>query len=108
MPEIGRLRSVKNMRDPAYARNEWKKLVEAIRPGPRVLVVQFADDTYDVGGRMKIAHDAFAASRVQTLIIDHPQGFSGHAAGSNPAFPLKFGACIDSFIQTGARQAPCI
>jgi hypothetical protein len=98
---------VKNMRDPNFARNEWRKLVEGIKAGPRIALVQFANDAYDVGGRMSIAHAAFAASGVQALIIDHPAGFEGHSAGNDPAFALKFGACINTFVQTGGRHAPC-
>lgn len=37
-----------------------------------------------------------------------PEGFSGHGAANGPAFPRKFGACIDAFIETGARQPPCV
>jgi pimeloyl-ACP methyl ester carboxylesterase len=99
---------VKNMRDTGFARSEWRKLVESIAPGPRLVLVQFAEDTFDVGGRMEVARSVFAKSGVQALIIDHPAGFEGHYAGSVPAFPLKFGTCIDAFVQTGSRQAPCI
>jgi pimeloyl-ACP methyl ester carboxylesterase len=99
---------VKNMRDTGFARSEWRKLVESISPGPRLVLVQFAEDTFDVGGRMEVAHDAFARSGVQAMIINHPAGFEGHYAGAVPAFPLKFGTCIDAYIQTGSRQAPCI
>jgi pimeloyl-ACP methyl ester carboxylesterase len=99
---------VKDMRNPAFARSEWVKLMEAIKPGPRLALVQFAGDTFDVGGRMKIAHDVLGQSRVEAMIIDHPPGFEGHGAGTIPAFPLKFGACIDLFVETGNRQPPCI
>jgi pimeloyl-ACP methyl ester carboxylesterase len=99
---------VKDMRNPDLARSEWLKLMEAIKPGPRLALVQFAGDAFDVGGRMNIAYDVLTQSRVEAIIIDHPPGFEGHGAGTNPAFPLKFGACIDLFIQTGSRQPPCI
>lgn len=98
---------VKDMRDPGFARSEWQKLVDGLRHGPRFVLVQFANDPFDVGGRMKIAAAAFVESGVQALIIDHPHGFEGHHAGAEAAFPQKFGACIDAFIETGARQQPC-
>ncbi|WP_139373854.1 alpha/beta hydrolase [Enhydrobacter aerosaccus] len=99
---------VKDMRDISRARSEWQQIVKAIRPGPRLVVVNFKDDTYDVGGRMDDARTAFAASGVDAVILADPAGFSGHGAANGPAFPQKYGACINSFIETGARQAPCV
>ena len=51
---------VKAMRDVSIARNDWQQVVRGIRPGPRLVVVQFKDDPYDVGGRMDDARAAFA------------------------------------------------
>ena len=95
------------MRDVSIARSEWQQIVRGIRPGPRLVVVNFANDDYDVGGRMDDARAAFAASGVQALVIAEPQGFSGHGAASGNAFPRKFGVCLHAFIETGARQASC-
>ena len=98
---------VRNMRDVSVARSEWQQIVRGIRPGPRLVVVNFANDDYDVGGRMDDARSAFAASGVQALVIAEPQGFTGHGAAGGNAFPRKFGACIHAFIEAGARQPPC-
>jgi pimeloyl-ACP methyl ester carboxylesterase len=98
---------VRTMRDVSVARAEWQQIVRSIRPGPRLVVVNFANDDYDVGGRIDDARAAFAASGVQALVIAEPQGFSGHGAAGGNAFPRKFGACIHGFIEAGARQAPC-
>jgi hypothetical protein len=57
---------------------------------------------------MDDARAAFAASGVDAIVISNPEGFSGHGAANGTAFPRKFGACIDAFIETGARQPPCV
>ena len=99
--------TVKKMRDVAVARSDWRQLVGGIKPGPRLALVNFADDEYDVGGRMDDARTAFAASGVDALVVDDPPGFKGHAAARNFAFARKYGACLHAFIETGARQLPC-
>lgn len=99
---------VKDMRDVSIARSEWQQVVKGIRPGPRLVVVNFADDTYDVGGRAQDARGAFAASGTQAMVISDPPGFKGHGAGNDLAFARKYGACIQAFIETGATQSPCL
>jgi pimeloyl-ACP methyl ester carboxylesterase len=98
---------VKNMRDISVARSEWHQLVTGIKPGPRLVVVNFTGDSYDVGGRMDDARSAFAASGAQAIVISDPPDFSGHGAAYDSAFGRKYGACIKNFIEQGTRQAPC-
>ena len=98
---------VKDMRDVSVARSEWQQIVRGIKPGPRLVVVNFAGDDYDVGGRMDDARSAFAASGVQALVISDPPGFKGHGAANANAFPRQYGACINAFIETGTHQPPC-
>jgi pimeloyl-ACP methyl ester carboxylesterase len=98
---------VKDMRDVSFPRSEWQQIVRGIKPGPRLVVVNFKNDSYDVGGRMDDAKAAFAASGVDAIVIAYPEGFSGHGAANDNAFPRKFGACINAFIETGARRPPC-
>ncbi len=95
------------MRDTSRARSEWQNVITALKPGPRVVVVNFADDPYDVGGRMADARSAFAKSSQDAVVIDNPEGFKGHGAGSDIAFARKFGGCIETFIDKGTRQPPC-
>jgi pimeloyl-ACP methyl ester carboxylesterase len=99
---------VTNMTDPSRARTEWQQVVRGIKPGPRLVVVNFANDTYDVGGRMDDARAAFAASGVAAVIVENPAGFSGHGAANGRTFPQKYGTCIHTFIETGTRTPPCI
>lgn len=98
---------VKDMRDVSVARSEWHQVVTGIKPGPRLVVVNFTNDAYDVGGRMDDARAAFAASGVQATVISDPPGFKGHGAAYDNAFGRKYGACIKNFIEQGTRQAPC-
>ncbi len=98
---------VTKMTDVSRARSEWQQIVKGIKLGPRLVVVNFVNDTYDVGGRMDDASAAFAASRVEAIVISNPPGFSGHGAGNDNSFGRKYGACIYDFIETGARKAPC-
>lgn len=98
---------IKMRGDTTRARSEWQNVIEALKPGPRVVLVNFAEDTYDVGGRMADARAAFAKSGVAAVVIDHPEGFKGHGAASDLAFARKFGGCIESFIDKGATQPPC-
>jgi pimeloyl-ACP methyl ester carboxylesterase len=98
---------VKNMTDVSRARSEWQQVVRGIKPGPRLVVVNFVNDAYDVGGRMDDARAAFAASGVDAVVISNPPGFAGHGAAGDGSFAHKFGHCIYGFIETGARQAPC-
>ncbi len=98
---------VKKMKDTTRARSEWQNVLEAIRPGARIVVVNFADDDYDVGGRMADARRIFAKSGVAAEIVDGPEGFSGHGAGADFAFARKFGPCLQAFIEQGSREKPC-
>lgn len=98
---------MKDMRDMTRARSEWQQIVRGIKPGPRIVVVNFADDTYDVGGRMDDAKSAFASSGVQSVVIDNPPNLKGHSAGYNAAFTRTYAACIFAFIETGTRNPPC-
>jgi pimeloyl-ACP methyl ester carboxylesterase len=99
--------TVDKMRDTTRARADWQHMIEALKPGPKLVLVNFADDAYDVGGRMADARKVFARSGVDALIVDDPPGFKGHGAGSDFAFARKFGPCIQGFIEKGTRHAPC-
>ncbi len=99
---------VKDMRDVSLARSDWQQIVRGIKPGPRIMVFIFKNDSYDVGGRDADASAAFAASGVDSIVVAYPPDFSGHGAGNGNTFPRKYGACIHAFIEQGQRTAPCI
>ncbi len=98
---------VQKMTDVSRARSDWQQVVRGIKPGPRLVVVNFANDTYDVGGRMDDARAAFSAAGVDAVVISNSEGFSGHGAAGDGKFGRKFGACIYGFIETGTRSPPC-
>ena len=98
---------VEKMHDPTRARSEWQRVVESIKPGPKVVLVNFADDAYDVGGRMADARSIFAKSGVNAVIVDDPAGFKGHGAGGDFTFARNFGPCIQAFVENGVKQQPC-
>jgi hypothetical protein len=97
---------VTKLRDVSIPRDEFRQMVRAIKPGPRLVVVNFPEDAKDVGGRMDDARAAFGASGADAIILE-PADFKGHNAANTPSFTRKFSACIHAFIETGQRQAPC-
>jgi len=99
--------TIEKMRDITRARSEWQHVMGGIRRGPRVVLVNFAEDAYDVGGRMGDARSTLANSGVDAVVIDGPAGFKGHNAGSDFAFARKFGPCLQAFIENGSKQPPC-
>lgn len=98
---------VAKMTDTTRARSDWQQLVRGLRPGPRLVVVNFAHDDYDIGGRMDEAKAAFAASGVDAEVIAEPPGFRGHGVGNSFSFARQFGSCIQAFVEHGDRRAPC-
>lgn len=98
---------MEKMRDQTRARSEWQHVLGGIKSGPRLIVVNFADDAYDVGGRMDDARSILARNGVGVEIIDAPEGFKGHGAGADFAFARRFGACFVAFMETGKKQPPC-
>ncbi len=99
--------TVDKMSDPTRARSEWQRVLELIKPGPKIVLVNFAEDAYDVGGRMADARSIFTRTGVAAEIVDNPEGFKGHGAAGDFAFARKFGPCIQAFIEAGKKQAPC-
>ena len=64
-------------------------------------------DEYVVWLNQLLMLEGYAVSDVDAVIIDEPAGFKGHGAGNDSPFARKFGACIQTFIETGVKQAPC-
>lgn len=98
---------VSTLRDPTIPRADWQHLVRRVKAGPRLVVANFADDAHDVGGRMDDARAAFTTAGIDALLLSDPPGFRGHDAANSFDFARKYGACIEAFIETGARQPPC-
>lgn len=72
----------------------------ALVPGlatPSVLNT-FDGDRWEPGNRAELIRKHFAAVGVPSLVIDQPQGFSGHFAGWLPIYDYAYGACIEHFL----------
>jgi len=93
--------------DLSVLRSDWQQLVRRIREDARLVVANFQNDDHDIGDRMDDAKAAFAAAAVQAMLFAEPAGFNGHRAAIDFFFARKFGDCIQAFIDTGLRQAPC-
>jgi len=80
---------------PIYLKNGFVLLdhIGAIRRG-RIMISYFKDDPYDPGDRGPRSEALLAAHGVPHLIIDQPDGFSGHGAASTALFQRRFGACM--------------
>lgn len=80
---------------PAYLKNGFVLFdyIDAIRRG-RIMISYFADDPYDPGGRGPRSDELLAAHGVPHLVIDRPEGFSGHASANSGLFLRRFGACV--------------
>jgi hypothetical protein len=93
--------------DVSVLRSDWQQLTRNIKTSARLVVVNFAGDTRDVGGRMEDARRAFSAARIDALVLDAPEGFKGHDAANESGFARKYGPCIKAFIETEVRRPPC-
>jgi hypothetical protein len=67
--------------------------VDAIRRG-RIMIGLFKDDPYDPGGRGEKSDELLAAHGVPHLVLDRPEGFSGHFSANGGLFVRRFGACL--------------
>ena len=70
--------------------------------GTRVLLAFFHGDEYDPGGRGDRSRQMLARNGVPSIVIDQPKDLVGHVAGSGELFMTRYGACIESFIESGA------
>jgi dienelactone hydrolase len=80
---------------PTYLKNSYILLdhIGDIRGG-RIMISYFADDPYDPGGRGAQSDEILGKHDVPHLVIDQPEGFSGHNAGDTGLFLRRFGACM--------------
>lgn len=72
------------------------------------VIMFFAQDDYDPGGRSEYVRTLFARStRARVLVIDGPDGITGHGGAASARFVTEYGACLSEFILKQARTAPC-
>ncbi|HUH83151.1 MAG TPA: alpha/beta hydrolase [Stellaceae bacterium] len=79
---------------PTYVKNAaiLYDYLDDIRHG-RIMISFFADDPFDPGGRGEHSAAILSAHDVPYLIIDRPDGFSGHNSGDTALFLRRFGGC---------------
>ncbi len=82
------------MKDRTRARSDWQHVIEGLKPGAKLVLVNFADDADEVGGRMNDAHSIFARSGIDAMIVDLLAGFTGHGPDGTLAFARKFRPCL--------------
>lgn len=66
----------------------------------------FTGDRWEPGNRAALLRKHFETDKLPSLIVDEPQGFSGHFAGWLPIYDFAYGACIESFLE-GPSAVTC-
>lgn len=91
---------------PAYLKNGFILLdhLGDIRHG-RIMISYFKDDPYDPGGRGPASEEVLTDHRLPHLVIDRPDGFSGHFSGNSVQFMRRFGACVLAVAGDGPMPA---
>lgn len=82
---------------------------EAASPAARVAFVQFALDPFvaDNEGRAAIMRDVLAPRVGAVLVLDRPEGFTGHSAGNQWQFGDRFGPCLVAFVTGQGPPREC-
>jgi|JI7StandDraft_1071085.scaffolds.fasta_scaffold28889_3 hypothetical protein len=77
-------------------------------PAARVAVANFRDDPFDADPEARAgALRDFAPRAGAFLLLDRPEGLSGHLAGASVRFNDRFGACLLRFATAEAPPAAC-
>jgi hypothetical protein len=88
----------------------FRDMIGRARPGNmRVALLQFADDPYDHDPveRARAVTEGLRGRVAATLVIDRPEGFSGHGAASHWRFGDRYGACLLRFATATPPPAAC-
>jgi dienelactone hydrolase len=78
-------------------------------PAARVAFVQFAGDPFVLNpdGRAALIRDRLGPRVAAVLLIDRPDGFSGHGAGHQWRFADRFGPCLVAFATAADPPRAC-
>lgn len=91
------------------ALKDFEGLLAARRdPATRVVVALFADDDYDPDpeARVRMLRAAAKQPGMPLLLIDRPQAFKGHSAGTTIKMARDYGACVRDFVRTEESVKP--
>ena len=86
--------------NPDFTRNKTEYLDYLHNITKPSVVVLFAKDIFDPGGRGPETEAILSSARVPHLLIDQPQEVWGHGAAWLPAFDYAYGDCIERFLLT--------
>jgi hypothetical protein len=93
----------------SFAPELARSVYQATSPAARVAFVQFEHDQYggsDLPGRAEMMRTRLASRVGAVLVLDRPEGFEGHLAGTTGKFAVQFGPCIYQFITGGTGCGP--
>jgi hypothetical protein len=81
----------------------------ASSPHARVAVAQFTGDIYvrDMPGRIDMLRDLLPSRVAATLVIDQPEGITGHGGGNTADFARRFGRCLLRFVTDTVPPKEC-
>ncbi len=82
---------------------------DAASPRARVAFVQFALDPFvaDHEGRVQVMREVIGPRVGAVLVIDRPEGFSGHLAGGQWQFADAYGPCLVGFVTEATPRTAC-
>ncbi|WP_291297818.1 hypothetical protein [Elioraea sp.] len=82
---------------------------EAASPRARTAFVQFALDPFvaDFEGRARIMTEEIGPRVGAVLVVDRPEGFTGHGAGNQWQFADRFGPCLVAFMTEPTPRQRC-
>lgn len=97
----------RNPASPRYPRNasDLFAMLNQVRRA-RVMLFFFDQDGYDPGGRGTRAEAILQTRGLAHLIVDRPEGWSGHGAANWRGFARRFGPCIARFADLDAPVDP--
>jgi hypothetical protein len=94
----------------ATQEGDLSRILRGIRsPAARVAVVQFKGDIYvrDMPGRIDMLREMLPSRVAAALVIDQPEGITGHGGGNSSDFARKFGPCLLRFVTEPVPPTDC-
>ena len=87
----------------------YRILHNADAPTARVAVVQFTGDIYvrDMPGRVALLHGLAPPKVAAVMVIDQPEGLTGHSGGNTQVFAERYGRCLLRFVTNPTPPATC-
>ncbi len=87
----------------------YRILHAARSPAARVAVVQFNGDVYvrDMPGRIEMLRGLGPPKVAAMMVIDEPEGITGHSGGDSATFARRYGRCLLRFVTDPSPPASC-